>query len=118
MEPNICPTVWTHLEYEFKVLSQFTLGDILSLEKVQKRATGISTVLKNIGHLDRLDALQLTKLGREEQAVIWYICFKIVKGILTGEGVLNIMIGKPEVKNIVSREKLSVKKEQKTSHVL
>ena len=37
-----------HLEYAFQVWSPFRVGDISRLEKVQKRATEIPIILKNI----------------------------------------------------------------------
>ena len=45
-----------HLEFAFQVWSPFGVDDILRLEKVQKRATLIPTIIKNIDYLDRLEA--------------------------------------------------------------
>ena len=42
-----------HLEYAFQVWSTFRVGVISKLEKVQKRATKIPTIHKNIDYLDR-----------------------------------------------------------------
>ena len=42
--------VRSHLEYAFHVCSPFRVGDISRLEKVQKRATKIPTILKNIDY--------------------------------------------------------------------
>jgi len=70
-----------HLEYAFQVWSPFRVGDISRLEKVQKRATKIPNILKNIDYLDRLEALHLTTLEKRRTRGDLIYMFKIVKGI-------------------------------------
>ena len=70
-----------HIEYAFQVWSPFRVGVISRLEKVQKRASKISTILKNIGYLDRLEASHLTTLEKRRTRGDLIYMFKIVKGI-------------------------------------
>ena len=69
-----------HLEYAFQVWSPFRVGDISRLEKVQKRATKIPIILKNIDYLDRLP-LHLTTLEKRRTRGDLIDMFKIAEGI-------------------------------------
>ena len=82
MSQNYTSPVRLHLEYAFQVSPfWFCVGDISSLKKVQKRATKISSILKNNDYLDRLEALQLTTLEKRRTRGDLIFMFKIFKGI-------------------------------------
>ena len=51
-----------HLEYEMQIWNQRLLGDIESLEKVQRRATQIQTKLSKLSYYQRLAELGLKSL--------------------------------------------------------
>jgi hypothetical protein len=70
-----------HLEYAVQVWNPRLLGDIESLEKVQRRATKIPTKLSRLSYDQRLAELGLTSLKDRRVRGDLIQMFKIMKGL-------------------------------------
>jgi len=72
--------VRSHLEYANSVWSPFKVGDILTLEKVQKRATKLIFSIKHLSYAERLKKLNLPTLKYRRARGDMIEVFKILTG--------------------------------------
>ncbi|MES9879908.1 MAG: reverse transcriptase family protein [Sedimenticola sp.] len=70
-----------HIEYGNTIWYPFLRKDIISVEKVQKRATKTVPQLKNLEYTDRLKELKLPTLAHRRRRGDMIQTFKIIRGI-------------------------------------
>ena len=69
-----------HLEYGNVVWGPFFKGDILAIEKVQRRATKMVPRLKDLTYEERLQALNLPSLSHRRRRGDMIYAYKLITG--------------------------------------
>ena len=82
MDENILPLLYTslvrsHLEYGHKIWGPHFKGDIIAVEKVQRRATKLVDTIKNLTYEARLRHLNLPSLKHRRRRVDMIFAYKM-----------------------------------------
>ena len=70
-----------HLEYASEIWNPYLMGDIQTLEKVQRRATKLVPELRDLDYTNRLVALNLPSLLYRRRRMDMITVFRIVHGL-------------------------------------
>jgi ribonuclease P/MRP protein subunit RPP40 len=70
-----------HLEFAIQAWSPYQAGDILTLERIQRRATKTITEISNLPYTERLKRLKLTSLEERRERGDLFQLFKFSRGI-------------------------------------
>ena len=70
-----------HLEYGSEIWNPHLIGDMQTLERVQRRATKLVSKLRQLSYADRLVALNLPSLLYRRRRMDMITVFKIVHGL-------------------------------------
>ena len=73
-------TVRSHLEYANIIWGPHFIGDIRAAERVQKRATKLIPILRNLPYRERLKKLNLPSLEHRRKRGDMITCYKIMNG--------------------------------------
>ena len=69
-----------HLEYANIIWGPYFIGDIRAVERVQKRATKLIPILRNLPYRERLKKLNLPSLEHRRKRGDMITCYKIMNG--------------------------------------
>ena len=69
-----------HLEYANIIWGPDFIGDVRAVERVQKRATKLVPLLRNVPYIKRLKKLNLPSLEHRRKRGDMFTCYKIVTG--------------------------------------
>ena len=85
LDEDTLPVLFTsmvrpHLEYANIIWGPHFIGDVRSVERVQKRATKLVPLLRNVPYRERLKNLKLPSLEHRRKRGDMITCYKIVTG--------------------------------------